>query len=98
MCEKRYEVYEEHDFYRTERIKAPNGDNISTMYDACDLLNQQAETIEVLREWIRSTKQGQEMILQAQFWAARESRPAGGTWEDPVRRESERRIAALEWK
>lgn len=65
---------------------------------ACNLLNRQAEQLEVLREWIRKTPQGQEMILQAQFWAARESKPEGGTWEDPVRQESEARIAALEGK
>ncbi len=79
-----------------DEMRVWDRDKILTAEEARDLLNQQAETIEVLREWIRSTKQGQEMILQAQFWAARESRPAGGTWEDPVRREFERRIAALE--
>lgn len=66
--------------------------------EACDLLNSQAETIRVLREWLREEDIEMQMFVKdAQYWASQDA----DKWSDKYKAkiiESRRRIAALEGK
>jgi hypothetical protein len=100
VSEKRYEAvvtYDGKDEGLLNEVMTPSGERWGPV-ECADLLNQQAETIEVLREWIRHTPINDdfESIDEFERKLIRFQNEGGcGGMEDRVE-QAKRRIAALE--
>lgn len=93
MSEKRFSPVEG----MSSLLVGDNGVALSSV-EACDLLNSQAETIEVLREWLRDGNVEMRILVDnAYYWTSQDE--SLDTWDEKQKTlivESKRRIAALE--